>query len=254
MKLTKFSTYMMAGTALVAAALPMTAQVARADDDTAVQLRAEARRMVQQDRVTATLAVEASGKDAAAVQAEINGKMQQAKTMYDQEGSVKVSTGGYNVYKDYPREPEPKKDGTPGWTPEEREKNAFWRGSQELVLDGMKQDSMLAMIGDLQKQGFAVRNLNFYMSRELQDKTKDSLMVEALGNIKARAENIKTALGMKKIHYARIDVDNAGPIQPMPMMAKAMRSEAFDASGAAPVGEAGETEVVLNVTAEVKLK
>ena len=42
----------------------------------------------------------------------------------------------------------------------------------------------------------------------------------------------------------------------MPMMARAMKAEAFDAAGsvAEPVAEAGETEVVVNVSAEVKLK
>lgn len=256
-KMTKFSALMLAGTAVMAANLPSTARAddKKDDDSTTVQVSAEARRMVQQDRVAATLAIESTGKTAEITQQQINAKMQDAQKLYSKLGMVKASTGTYSVYKDYEPEPTPKK-GEKGWTPEEREQHAFWRGSQEVVLDGAKSDDLLGLIGSLQKQGFAVRNLNFYMSREAEDSVKDALIVEALGNIRARAENIQKALGMKTIRYARIDFGSNG-VRPMPMMAKAMRAEAFDASGAdmpAPVVEAGETEVVVNVTAEVKLK
>lgn len=250
---------LMLGTALVGAtAVATPAAVRAADDDgsTSVTLSADARRTVQQDRVTATLNYEFSGKSSAEVQAKINAKMQEAKPKYDAVKSLKVSTGSYNVFKNYPPEPQPKADGTPAWTPEEREKKAFWQGSQQLMLDGAKSDEMLQLIGVLQKDGFALQGLNFYMSRDAEDAVKDSLITEALANIQERAENIRKALGMKKIRYAKIDLGDNG--RPMPMMrGMAMKAEmAFDAAGSAPapVVEAGETEVVVNVTAEVKLK
>lgn len=255
----KFSTslkYMLAGTALMAATLPVAVRADNKDDgSTTVQLNAEARRMVAQDRVQATLAIEATGKTAEAVQKDINTKMQAAKTMYDGVSDVKPTTGSYNVYKDYEPEPAPKK-GEAGWTPAQREAHAFWRGSQEIQLDGAKKDDLLALIASLQKQGFAVRNLNFYMSRAAEDGVKDALIVEALGNIQARASNIQKALGMKTIRYARIDLGDNG-VRPVPMYARGamMKTEMASADAMpAPVAEAGETEVVVNVTAEVKLK
>lgn len=249
---------MMLGTALAAATFAVAPAPRASDDDgsTSVTLSAEARRTVEQDRVMATLGYEVSGKTAEEVQAKINTKMQDAKKLYDTVKVVKPSTGGYNVYKNYPPEPEPKADGTPAWTPEEREKKAYWQGSQQLMLDGVKSDEMLKLVGSLQKQGFALQGLNFYMSRAAEDAVKDSLITEALANIQARAENIRNALGMKKIRYAKIDLGNEG--RPMPMMrTMAMKAEAYDAnagSAPAPVAEAGETEVVVGVTAEVKLK
>ncbi len=250
---------MMLGTALVAATVAVAPTAVRAADDdgsTSVTLSADARRTVAQDRVTATLNYEFTGKTAEEVQAKINTKMQSAKPKYDAVGGIKVSTGGYNVFKNYPPEPAPKADGTPAWTSEEREKKAFWQGSQQLVIDGAKSDDMLQLIGGLQKDGFALQGLNFYMSRDAEDAVKDSLIAEALANIQSRAENIRKSLGMKKIRYSKIDLGDNG--RPMPMMrAMAMKSEmAYDAAGAAPapVAEAGETEVVVNVTAEVKLK
>lgn len=255
MKLSTSLKFMMAGTALMAASLPVAVRAADKDDDsTTVQLSAEARRMVAQDRVQATLAIETTGKTAEAVQAEINTKMQAAKKLYDGVSDVKPTTGAYNVYKDYEPEPTPKK-GEAGWTPAQREAHSFWRGSQEIQLDGAKKDELLALIASLQKQGFAVRNLNFYMSRAAEDGVKDALIVEALSNIQARAKNIQTALGMKTIRYARIDLGDNG-VRPMPMArgAMMMKAEMADAAMPAPVAEAGETEVVVNVTAEVKLK
>lgn len=251
---------MMLGTALVAATVAAAPTSVRASDDdgsTSVTLSADARRTVEQDRVTATLSYEFTGKTAEEVQAKINTKMQAAKPKYDAVGGIKVSTGGYNVYKNYPPEPEPKADGTPAWTPEEREKKAYWQGNQQLIIDGTKSDDMLQLIGGLQKDGFALQGLNFYMSRDAEDAVKDSLIAEALANIQARAENIRKSLGMKKIRYAKIDLGDNG--RPIPMMRSpmAMKAEAYDMAGAAapaPVAEAGETEVVVNVTAEVKLK
>ncbi|RYG58724.1 MAG: hypothetical protein EON60_12485 [Alphaproteobacteria bacterium] len=61
---------------------------------------------------------------------------------------------------------------------------------------------------------------------------------------------------MKTIQYSRIDLGDNG-VRPYPVMARGamMKAEAFDATSApAPVGEAGETEVVVNVTAEIKMK
>ncbi len=241
---------MLAGTAMAVAMGPVAVRAGDKDDDsTTVQVSAEARRMVAQDRVQATLAIEAQGKTAEKVQAEINTKMAQAKKLYDGVAGVKVTTGGYNVYKDYEPMPKPLSE-------TEREKLAFWRGNQDINLDGAKKDDLLKLVGDLQKQGFAVRGLSFYKSKEAADAVKDDLIVEALRNIKARAANIQQALGMKSIHYSRIDLGDNG-VRPYPMMARAMKAEmAFDAAGSAPapVGEAGETEVIVNVTAEVKLK
>ena len=258
MMISKFSTYLLAGTALVAVTMPVSAPRADDKDDgsTTVQLNADAHRKVEQDRVQATLAIEVVGQNPTTTQADVNTKMQAAKKLYDAVTEVKTTTGSYTVYKDYQPEPAPKKDGTPAWTPEEREKHALWRGSQEIILDGAKKDDMLKLIADLQKQGFATHGLNFYMSREASDAVKDQLIVEALGNIKARAENIRQALGMKTIRYATINLNsNDGGYQPMPMMARAMAKGAeMDVAVPTPVAEAGETDVTMNVSAEVKLK
>jgi predicted secreted protein len=176
--------------------------------------------------------------------------------VYSKASDVKVSTGSYNVYKQYSNEPAPKRDGTPAWTPEEREKNAYWQAQQVLQLDGADKDAVLNLVASLQKQGFAVQNMNFYLSREASDKLRDELTAEALATIKTRAESMARTLNMKSIRYARIDTSGGG-MSPMPMARNyAMKAEMAMAGDAmsSPVGQAGESDVQLTVSAEVRLK
>lgn len=223
----------------------------RADDkddgSTTLRLNAEARRSVPQDRLQVTLAFEQTAKTAAEAQKLVNAKMRDALKVYGGVSSVKATTGNYNVWKQYPNEPGPKP-----LTDAEREKAATWQATQQLMLDSADKDATLALVGKLQEQGFNVQNMNFYLSRQASDALRDDLTVEALGTMKARAQKMAGALGMKSIRFATIDVTGNPVVPPMPMM-RAMAMKADSAGYAEPVGQAGESEVVVNVNAEVKL-
>lgn len=245
--------------AAVVSAAPAMAQSCNCNADdgsTVVNLSADARRTVSQDRIGVSLQIEKTAKTPAEAQNFINAKMQEARVVYGKASAVKVSTGNYNVYKQYSNEPAPKRDGTPAWTPEEREKNAYWQAQQQLRLDGADKEAVMNLVASLQKQGFAVQNMNFYLSREASDKLRDELTAEALGTIKTRAENMARTLNMKSIRYARIDT-SGGAVPPMPMArAYAMQAEKGMAGDAmsTPVAQAGESDVELTVSAEVRLK
>lgn len=219
------------------------------DGSTVVSLNAEARRVVQQDRVQVSLNIEYSGKTPQEVQNYINGKMQQAKGMADKVNNVKFVTAGYNVYKQYPPEPGPRP-----LTAEQREKGVYWQGSQSLTLDGADKDDVMKLMGAMQQLGFSAQGLNFYLSREAGDKLKDDLLAEALTTIRARAERMGSQLGLRNIRYARIDM-NGGGYQP-PMYARAEKMMAMagaSADMAEPVAQGGESDVTMTVTAEVRL-
>lgn len=225
-----------------------TAQPICADPNTTiVTLNAEARRMVPQDKLQATLNIEASANTAAEAQAQVNRKMQAAKKIYDDVRGLKVSTGGYNVYKVYPNEgPRPLSEA-------ERERQATWRASQQLVLDGSDRDAMIKLVNTLQQQGFAVQNLNYYLSKEGMDALRDQLTAEALTTIRSRADKMGNQLGLKVTGYSRIDASSSMGGNPPTMLyarAAAMKSEMADA----PVVQAGESEVVVNVNADVKMR
>lgn len=233
-------------TGMVAAA-PAFAADAPAKDGTLLDLSAEARRVVDEDRVSITLGVEKQGKSAEEVQKAINQKMQDASKIYAKVDGVKVSTGGYNVWQNMEVVPD-KTTGKPG------KPVSTWRGNQQLVVDAPSGDKVLKLVGDLQAAGLAVQGMNYYLSREATDKLNDDLMVEALGTIGQRAERLGKALGMPRVAYEEISSGTAGGgYRPMPMMAKAMMARDSAESMPAPVGKAGETEVVVNVNAKVRL-
>ena len=233
---------MVAGTVV-----PAMAADTDAKDGTLVMLSAEVHKSVPQDRIMATLNFEDMAKTAAEAQNAVNEAMQAATALASSEPGVKVTTGGYNVWKQYPNEPGPKP-----MTPAEREKEAMWKASQQLTLDSADKDVVLKLAGKLQQRGFAMQNLSFYLSREASDAVKDDLMVEALGTIKQRASRIAGVLGMKRISYDKIDMGGTMP-RPIPMMAKAMRFDAMAESAAAPVAQAGDTDVTVTVNADVRL-
>lgn len=240
-------TALVAGALVSGQALAQTTLTCPDDGSTAVSLNAEARRNVTQDKIQAMLNIQAEGRTPAAVQEAVNRKMQAAKEVYGRYSSVKISTGGYNVYKTYQPEPKP-------LSAAEREKGAIWQANQQLVLDGRDKEAMLALVNTLQGQGFAVQNLNYYLSREASDALRDELTAEALSNIKQRADKMAAQLGLKQVRYARIDASSSNPGMP-PVFARAMMAKGAEmAADAAPVVQAGETEVVVNVNAEVRMK
>lgn len=243
---------------LVLCATPAFAQTdcANCKDDggTMLSLSSEAHRTVEQDRLMANLNLEATGKTAAEAQAKLNEKMQAARTLYSKVKGIKVTTGGYNTWKNYPPEPAPKANGQPAWSPEEREKKAFWQANQTLTIDGADRDEIIKLSGAFQQQGFAMQGMNFYLSREAGDSLRDELTTEALKSIRARAESMAKALGMNKVRFVRIDTNGNMP-RPMPYN-KMMRAEmamAADAGMPEPVAQGGESEVNVSVTAEVRL-
>lgn len=220
------------------------------DGSTVVNLSADARRMVMQDRLQATVNFETEAKTATAAQAAVNAKMQAAKELYSRYGqSIKVSTGNYSVYKTYPH------DGGPRPVDQAaREKQALWRASQQLQLDSASREDMQNLVASLQQQGFAVQGLNYYLSRPAMEALRDELADEALATIKQRAQRMAQRMDMKTIHFARIDVGGSGQSHEPRMYAMKAEMAAGDASLPAPVAQAGETEVQVSVSAEVRLK
>lgn len=214
---------------------------------TVMNLDAEARRVVTQDRVQTTLVIEKTGKTPTEVQAFINSAMQQTLAAANKVSSVKASTGYYNVYKQYQPETTP-------LSAAERERKAVWQGQQSLVLDSADKDALLKLAGSIQEHGFTMQGLNFYLSREASDKLKDALTAEALTTIKTRAQAIAAQLGMPNVRFARVSIGGGG-YQPPVMYARGMMAKAEMMADAmpAPAAQAGESEVALSVNVEVHL-
>ena len=239
---TRLSALALAAALAIAAA----ASVARAGDSglqlppaghTLVNLSASERTTLPQDLLTAALRIEARGAEPRKVQDDINKAMTKALALAKTVPTVKTSTGGYQVYE------------------QRLERNVrVWQGQQTVQLESKDSAALLDLAGKLQGAGFAVSGLNWSLSPERAESVRDELLVKALGNLKAKAALVARTLG--KSGYELTDVNLDGAPQPVPMY-RAVRMEmamAADGAVAAPVAEAGETEVVVGVSARALLK
>jgi predicted secreted protein len=203
------------------------------EGQTLITLSVTERVQVEQDTLIATLRVELDNRDPAALQSEINAAMAEALEAAGDDPAVKVSTGYYSVYQ-YSTSPQGGRN------------NEVWRGSQSITLEAQDAARVLALAGEIQARGFVMSELQYTLSTTRADEVRDSLMESAIARATANAERAARALGKSEVDIAVLDVDTAmGYAQPM-MMA---RGVAFDAVAemAAPVAEAGETEVSLTV-------
>ena len=93
---------------------------------------------------------------------------------------------------------------------------------------------MLALVNKLQAMGFAVENLNYYLSREGQIALQNQLNAEALQDIQQRAQAMASALGRKEARVIKVDANGGvNASGPRPMMMRAMVAKADTAP---PVG------------------
>lgn len=203
------------------------------EGQTLITLSVTERVQVEQDTLIATLRVERDNRDAVALQSEINAAMAEALESAEGDAAVKVSTGYYSVYQ-YSTAPQGGRN------------NDLWRGSQSITLEGQDAARILALAGEIQAQGFVMSELQYTLSTARADEVRDSLMESAIARATANAERAARALGKGEVDIAVLDVDMAlGYAQPM-LMARGVAYDAV-AEMAAPVAEAGETEVSLTV-------
>lgn len=223
-------------TFLVAPALAQTPQPVpgvRDDSVTALHLSEFAERTLRQDRLTAQLRAEATGTDAARVQAEINRRMTAALEAARRVSSVRAETRGYWVNQERPANQAPR-----------------WRGQQTLVLTSTDTAAVLALAGELQQAGLVMSGMHFDLSPEATRAAEDELTAEAIRRLRERTERVATTMGLHVRNMRELRVGQAGSGGgPRPMM---MRAEAASAA-APPVAEPGETVVRVSVDAEIVL-
>jgi predicted secreted protein len=203
---------------------------------TVIHLTAKADRMMARDHLRAGLAIEATGPAAAAVQAEINRRMEAALAKAKSVSTVKAETGGYSVY--------PQRD--PG-------KPTVWHGQQTLNLQSDAPADLLQLVGDLQSQGLNTQGLTFEVKEETLRQAQDGLTADALAQLRKRAETVAGNLGMTVQQIRDVIVGNAegGARPPMPVFA--MRAGVAAAPAPPPVAEPGDAEISVTVQAEVWL-
>ena len=200
--------------------------------DTRLTLRESAERELPQDRLTVSLRVEATAATAAAVQADVNRRMEAALTRARSASGVRAETTGY-------------------WTYEERPQNQprRWRGQAGLNLVGSDAGAVLALAGALQETGLAMSGMRFELTPESARAVQDELTADALRRVRVRADKAADAIGMRVVGIVEMRVGDAGGEGPRPMPRMAMAAQA----GPAPVAEPGVAVVRIEVEAVFRL-
>lgn len=224
---------------LPAAASAQNAFPALPSGQSLVTLSVTERANVPQDLLQAQLRIESRDKDAKKLQSRINEAMSKALAQAKSYDKVKTSTGYYSVY-----QYDASKDSR---------ENLQWQGSQTIQLEGKDAEQLLALAGKIQEQGFVMGNLQYTLSTELSDKTRESMMENAIKRGQEKALRAAKALGKDSAEIVQVGIDsNFNDSAPRYMMMS--RGAAKEADMAAPVAQAGESEVTLTVNIQAIAK
>lgn len=222
-----------------AAALVLAPRALMADEQAPpmnrVSFQVERTRDVQNDWVTAVLAVTEDDVDSAKLADRINQTMTWALGVARAHKNLRVKSGGYStqpVYGDSAR------------------RIRAWRASQQLILESDSAEKLSAAVGDLQGR-LQLQSMRFSVSPELRRLTQDELIAEALGAFRARADLVRTSLGKPGYEVVSISINTGGSVSPMPRFEMA---RATGSSVAPPALEAGTSTVTVGVNGTIELE
>jgi len=204
--------------------------------DTLLHLSDSARVMLRPDELTAALRAEAEADTAAEAQAQVNTGIARAVVLARQTPGLAVTTGEYGVW------PRSQDAGLPG-------AKQVWHASQVLGLRGGDGIALLTLVGALQQQGLAVSHLEWQVTPETARHARAEATRQALGDLRARAEEAAGILGLRFDRFREIWLDPARPFA-VPVQ----RTMAATAAAPFPSAEAEEVPVEASVEADAVLK
>lgn len=214
------------------------------DGATLVNLSASERLEIEQDLLVATMTYKAENESPKVVQDEINKKMKAAVDKAKKVSSVKASTQQYYV-NEYDRN---------------RGKKNFpvdkiWQGRQGLMIKGKTPDDLLKLVGDIQEMGFAMNSLQYQVSPELLEETREAMLEDALEKLMSKAKRTAKAIGKTTADLKTVNVDmGGGGYYPQPKMMRSMAMADGAEAMSAPVAAPGESQITLNVSAQALIK
>lgn len=195
-----------------------------------VSLSAQAEREVANDLLSAVLAAEAEGTDAAKLAAGVNRKMARALEAAQGVRSVRARSGGYQT-----------------WPVSEKGRIVRWRVRQELRLESADFAAATALIGRLQQE-LVVARLAATVSDEARRRAENVLTAEALAAFEERARVVRDAMKAKGYRVQALQIGGGGGA-PRPMLAMQSRAEA-----AAPAIEPGTSRLQVTVSGTIQLQ
>ncbi|MGD2076116.1 MAG: SIMPL domain-containing protein [Gammaproteobacteria bacterium] len=216
------------------ALLPAAATAAEEQLRDQVSFSVEADEDVENDRVEATLAVNAEDRDPAQLAETINRAMDWALQRARDEKGIDAQTAGYQTYPVY-----------------DERKIVRWRGRQELRLESQEVDRLSRLIGVLQER-LQVQSLRFSVSPDRRRAVEEALVEQVLAGFQKRAALIVRSLGAKDYELVTVDIRTGERRPPIPVRAEAMATTAR-AAAAPPAMEAGTSRVNVEASGSIRL-
>ncbi|HVE48281.1 MAG TPA: SIMPL domain-containing protein [Casimicrobiaceae bacterium] len=191
---------------------------------------------VANDRMQATLRVEAENTTAAAAANEVNARMAKALAKAKATPGVETRSAGYSTFQQW-----------------EKGRPSKWKVVQSIALMSNDFTSLAGLVSRLQDEDqLLISGMSFSVSTETRRKAEDSLTREAIRAWQQRATTAAEALGYANWRTGRLSVstgDIGPPVRPDVMM---MRAQAAPA-GAPVAVEGGTTEITVTVTGDAML-
>lgn len=191
---------------------------------------------VQNDRMHATVRLEAEHANAATAANEVNARMGKALARAKTVSGVDVKSAGYST-----------------WQVWEKGRPTRWKVAQSLALTSSDFATLAALVTRLQDEdGLLVSGMSFSIAPETRRKAEDALTREAIRAWQQRAATAADALGYGNWRTGRLTV-SAGDMVVQPRQEMMMRAQAA-APAAPPIAvEGGSTEITVTVSGDAQL-
>jgi uncharacterized protein len=204
---------------------------AAAQADAILHLGETATVMAAPDQLVAVLRAEANRATAAEAQAAVNDTMKDALTQARASAGLKVSTGGYGVWR---------------IGPTDKDRAERWQAGQTLELVGHDDAVVLKLVGALQAKGLAISSLDWRLSREAERRAHQDATKQALAALRGRIDEAADLLNLRFDQFKEIRLDGAGQMQPIVRAAAAPRAMTMSAAPPSAVAE----DIPVTATAE----
>lgn len=191
---------------------------------------------VQNDRMQATVRVEAEHAIPTTAANEVNARMGKALARAKTVPGVEVKSAGYST-----------------WQVWEKGRPSRWKVVQSLALTSTDFPALSALVTKLQDDdGLLVSGMSFSIAPDTRRKAEDALTREAVRAWQQRAATAADALGYGTWRAGRLTIA-AGDMAVQPRQEMMMRAQAASAAAPPIAVEGGTTEITVTVSGDAQL-
>jgi len=229
----------LASTALVLAALfASSASFAETQEHRIITLQAETSREVQNDQMQATLYTELNNTNPTALAKESAQIINRAMDLAKAYSTVRVSNGTQSTYPIY----------------NDKNKLTGWRGRAEIQLKTTDFKAGSELIAQLQSS-MQLDAVNFSVSTEQRLKVENELLSEITQIFRKNATQVQQAWGASKYELVNMNINSSNDQpRPYPMMLRAAKFEASDASVPAQTVQSGNSVIRTTANGSIQLQ